>query len=350
MLQRMEKTGREQVIDLLQRRREGERGPEHLALGVEGGGLRGIVSAGMLAALHDAGFTAELFDSIYGASAGALGGAYFIDGSIEKTMPLYYRDVPSFFLDWSRLLKRQPILALDRLVDQTIVTDRPLDFGKVLASRKLRIIASDIGEAAKLGPRQPQPVEAECFPPAASPEELRELLRASTRIPLAGGPPVVVADPEERPDRRTEAHAYLDAFITEGLPVDSPIADGATHLVLLATKPYAQSRSENAAVAGFTRWRLGRLNPNLVHQLRTIPDRAARRATVIDRGQTTPQEGEPTIWCVSPQEDVGVPRLNADPERMLEAAKAGYRLVRKELGLDQPTGFETDPEFRAVFA
>lgn len=350
MFQRMEKTGRDRVIDLLERRRDGERGPEHLALGIEGGGLRGIVSAGMLAALHDAGFTAELFDSIYGASAGALGGAYFIDGSIEETMPLYYRDVPSYFLDWSRLLKRQPVLALDRLIDQTIVTDRPLDFERVLAGRKLRIIASDIGEAAKLGPRQPQPVRAECFPPANSAQELRELLRASTRIPLAGGPPVVVEDPEGRPERRTSAHAYLDAFITEGLPVDAPKAHGATHLVVLATKPYAQSRSENAAVAAFTRWRLGRLNPNLPDRLRALPDRAAERAGLIDRGQSSLGDDEPAIWCVSPESDVGVPRLSADPDRMLEAAKAGYRLVRKELGLDQPTGFETDPGFRAIFA
>lgn len=346
----MDTTGRQQVIDLLHRRRDGERDDEHLALGIEGGGLRGVVSGGMLAALHDLGFTADLFDSIYGASAGALAGAYFIDGSVEDTLPLYYRDVPDFFLDWSRLLRRQPVLALDRLIDETITVDRPLDFDAVVSSGKLRIIASDIGETAKLGPRRPQPVRAECFPPATSPEELRSYLRASTRIPLVGGPPVTVEDALQRPERRNAAHSYLDAFITEGLPVDAPVAAGATHLLLLATKPYTQSRAENALVAALTRWRLSRLNPNLAAQLRGIPDRAAHRAALIDRCQATPRPDEPAMWCISPTRDVGVPRLNADPDRILGGAEAGYRLVRHELGLDQPSGFDADPVFRAVFS
>jgi predicted patatin/cPLA2 family phospholipase len=343
-------TGRDQVIELLTRRRDGERGPERLALCIEGGGLRGVVSAGMVSALHDLGFSAEHFDAIYGASAGGLNGAYFIDGAVATAMPLYYRDAPSFFMSWSRLLKRQPILALDRLIDQTITVDRPLDFEKVLASGKLRVIASDIGEAAKLGGNTPQPVQAECFPPPTSPEELRSYLRASTRVPLVGGPPVVVEDALARPGRRPEAHAYLDALLTEALPVESPIADGATHLVVLTTKPYAKARGESGLVTAFTEWRLGKLNPNLRNRLRTIPERVAGRARIIERGQSSPGGGVPAVWCVSPDDPVAVPRLKPDSARILAAAQLGYRLVRSELGLSQPKSFDVDPEFRAIHA
>lgn len=345
----MERSGRQSVIDLLDQRRNGDRGPERLVLCIEGGGLRGVVSGGMLAALRDVGYLADHFDAIYGASAGALGGAYFIDGSVEETMPLYYRDVPRYFMRWSRLLKGEPPLALDRLIDHTITVDRPLDFEKVLAAGKLRVVASDIGETARLGHDVAQPVRSECFPAASSPEELRSYLRASTRIPLVGGPPVSVEDSLARPDRRASAHSYLDAFVTEGLPIESAVADGATHIIALATKPYSQARAENPLVAAFMRWRLSRLNPNLPDALRTVPDRASARAEVIDRGQSSPAADEPAVWCVSPESDLGVPRMRATPERISEAAQAGYQLVRKELGLDLPTSFVTDPTFRAVY-
>ena len=58
----------------------GDRGPEdpyQLALCLEGGGMRGAVSAGMAAAIASLGLT-NCFDSIYGSSAGSVIGAYMV--------------------------------------------------------------------------------------------------------------------------------------------------------------------------------------------------------------------------------------------------------------------------------
>ena len=46
-----------------------------LALAVEGGGMRGTISAGMALGLHELGLTA-VFDGVYGSSAGAITGAW----------------------------------------------------------------------------------------------------------------------------------------------------------------------------------------------------------------------------------------------------------------------------------
>ena len=60
----MDEVGRQAVIDVLHRRRDGERGPERLVLAIEGGGLRGVVSGGMIAALQDRGFKVDKIDPV----------------------------------------------------------------------------------------------------------------------------------------------------------------------------------------------------------------------------------------------------------------------------------------------
>ena len=51
--------------------------PYQLALCLEGGGMRGAVSAGMAAAIASLGLT-NCFDSVYGSSAGSVIGAYMV--------------------------------------------------------------------------------------------------------------------------------------------------------------------------------------------------------------------------------------------------------------------------------
>jgi hypothetical protein len=50
-----------------------------IALAIEGGAMRGVVSSGMLAGLEYLGVL-PAFDVIYGTSAGAINGAYFVAG------------------------------------------------------------------------------------------------------------------------------------------------------------------------------------------------------------------------------------------------------------------------------
>ena len=51
--------------------------PHTLALCLEGGGMRGAVSAGMAAAIASLGLT-DCFDKVYGSSAGSVIGAYMV--------------------------------------------------------------------------------------------------------------------------------------------------------------------------------------------------------------------------------------------------------------------------------
>ena len=64
-----------------------------VALAIEGGGMRGTVSAGMALAQYET-EVAHAFDAVYGASAGAITGAWLLSGTPErKRSP--YRSRPS---------------------------------------------------------------------------------------------------------------------------------------------------------------------------------------------------------------------------------------------------------------
>lgn len=57
------------------------RPPTQVGLAIEGGGMRGCVSAGMIAAVSTLGLM-DTFDAVYGSSAGSLVGAYAIAGQV----------------------------------------------------------------------------------------------------------------------------------------------------------------------------------------------------------------------------------------------------------------------------
>lgn len=51
-----------------------------LGLVVEGGGMRGVVTGAMLMGLQDMGLFSNVFDAVYGASAGAINATYYLTG------------------------------------------------------------------------------------------------------------------------------------------------------------------------------------------------------------------------------------------------------------------------------
>ena len=62
-----------------------------LGLAIEGGAMRGVVSAGMVTALEYLGLL-RVFDAVYGSSAGAFNGAFFLAGQAAFGTTIYYLD------------------------------------------------------------------------------------------------------------------------------------------------------------------------------------------------------------------------------------------------------------------
>jgi predicted acylesterase/phospholipase RssA len=187
-----------------------------IALGIEGGAMRGTVSAGMTLALHELGLTSA-FDAVYGASAGAITGAWLLSSRPEGlrgwTEPSYARTL----IRWSALLRGRPVVDVRSLIEVIYQTEFPMDFGSVLSSEvEYHPLATDAvtGESTDLRPL------------IADPAELRLALRASASLPFLAGPPV-----------RLRGRRFYDAGVAESIPFRTPLAQGATHILVLRSRP-----------------------------------------------------------------------------------------------------------------
>lgn len=193
--------------------------PFKLGLVVEGGGMRGCVSGGGLQALGDLGLQ-NVFDAVYGSSAGAINSTYFLSGQRDG-VEIYYKHIASTeFIDLKRLINRKPgtpaALNLEFLLDHVIERVLPLNFDAVLESAvPLKVVASSLDTLS--------PVLLEEF---ESKRDLVECLRASANVPRVAGGPV-----------SHRGHRLVDAAVFEAVPFRSAIADGCTHIVVLCTRP-----------------------------------------------------------------------------------------------------------------
>ncbi|MFC7111132.1 patatin-like phospholipase family protein [Nonomuraea rubra] len=132
-------TSRHRMLAVLARRaaeasRPGERTDGHrVALAIEGGGMRGTVSAGMALAIQQLGLL-PLFDAVYGASAGAISGAWLLstrpEGLRGWTDPVFAKAL----IRRGNVLRARPVVDVRGLIETVYVRDFPLDFASVLAA------------------------------------------------------------------------------------------------------------------------------------------------------------------------------------------------------------------------
>jgi predicted patatin/cPLA2 family phospholipase len=291
------------------RRSDGNR----VALVVEGGGMRGVVSAGMTAALERLGLT-NCFDLVVGASAGAINGAALIAGVAQAGAATYHGPLASrSFVNPARVLRGRPVIDVSYVLDYV---STELDGGRherVLASPiALHCVAVDVDTARTV-----------TFTGMCSRKELYEVVLASSRMPWAGGPPVEIGE------RR-----FVDGGLGAAIPVAEALAVGATHVLVLQTRPHGVPRRSASRIGDVLIVRhLRRLNPDLATLYR---ERVASYERVVDdiaRWSLDGGAGPPHVLGLRPP--VGTPvvsQLERRSEILAAAASDAQRLVEQALG------------------
>ena len=235
-------------------RRDGHR----VALVVEGGGMRGVISAAMTGALERLGLS-SCFDIVVGASAGAINGAALIAGVAREGAAVYHTALASrSFVNPARVLRGRPVIDVGHVIAFASAGVDGARHERVLQSPiELHCVAVNVETA--------RPV---VFTGMRSERELFDALLASTRMPWAGGPPVVIGD------RR-----YLDGGLSSAIPVAEACAASATHLLVLQTRPFGVPRRSASRIGDRLILRhLRGLNPALADLYR---DRIAQYERVV---------------------------------------------------------------------
>jgi len=259
------------VLQLLQERRRNNSKPVEgkrtdgfkVALAIEGGGMRGCVSAGMVVAIDYLGLR-ECFDVVYGSSAGSLIGSYFLTKQLPWFGPeLYYDSLTTAgnkFIDSKRLLRAvglglvdprllkdvitrptlgKPVLDLDFLLKYTAIERKPLDWGKFEKLQKtqpLKVVASGLKSEKAIVLDYENGSFDSLF-------QLTECMHASMLLPGIAGPVINMCKDSDGKvkfirgqvkDKNCEP--LVDALVYEPLPYRSALQEGATHVVVLRTR------------------------------------------------------------------------------------------------------------------
>jgi predicted patatin/cPLA2 family phospholipase len=298
------------VVRLIRQRREQGSLPAHrsdgrrVALVIEGGGMRGVVSAGMTAAIEQLGF-ANAFDEIHGASAGAFNAAFLIAGQASYLTGLYQHGFGNpRFVSVRRVLRGQSLFNMDYVVNEVWRTQRPLHTDRILESAiDLHCTATDVETA-----------ESVDLTDLRDDAEIRTAMLASARLPWLAGAPVSF-----------RGRLLFDATLAEAVPVRVPRRT-ATDMLVLQTRPHGMAHTPlSNGVANLTDRYLVKFNPALVELRRT---RSARYDALVGElaRQSQDPHARPAVCVIRPP--AGSPMISQMENRaaaMASAAGHGFR-------------------------
>jgi predicted patatin/cPLA2 family phospholipase len=183
--------------------------PDTSALIVEGGAMRGVWAAGVLAFLHERG--RRQFDLVYAASSGACSAAYFVAGMWEPGLTIW-RNFACNVVRKTNFLRHKHMIDLAYLVDHVIRQHVPLSV-----------------EALRRVPTRFYIVLTDCLTGEpvyfhACDDRVFAALRATASMALA-----------TRGFDFVDGHPYADGGVADPIPLRRAIQDGATDITVVLT-------------------------------------------------------------------------------------------------------------------
>lgn len=279
-----------------------------IGLAIEGGGMRGVVSAGMVTGLEYLKLL-DSFDAVYGTSAGAINAAYFIAKQASYGTTIYYENINNDnFINIYRFSKKnKSIMSLEFLLDYISTEIKILDCDLVNNSPvPLKIIATSITKN-----------QSKIFEKMGTREELINALRASARIPIIAGPPVKINGEE-----------FLDGGILESIPIYTAIKDNCTHILVLLTRPHGDIQGKPTIFDNYFAARaLRRINPWIAEAYLTRPRKYCQTIKEIEKLSTNPLQA-PFVFGIQLSSDKRpVSRLEKKQMVLKKGAKDGLSEV-----------------------
>lgn len=297
------------VIEAIRTPKEGNR----VALVIEGGGMRGAVSGGMGLALDELGLGGK-FDAVYGSSAGSLNGLWLLSGRAQHGIHTWTDEsLGKVVMDKRRIIGSRPIVDMQTVIERHYEQISPGLFQAALdADTEFHPLATDIDTG----------LAVDLHDQIVDRESLILSLRATSTLPMIGGPPV------EMGGRR-----YLDAGLSAAIPFQAAIDDGATHLLLLRSRKAGDVATDPTGIGGkLTTRMLGRISPAIRDGYLTRGQREGADEAFLARHDR--ETGlSPSIMQIRPAPESPVPsRLESDMSVVRAGLESGRRAVHSALG------------------
>jgi len=313
---------------LLDRARTGSRprgrsDPHQVCLAIEGGGMRGAVSAGMCVVLEATGLV-PAFDRIYGVSAGALNAWATAVGQATLGVTHYHDAVSYGVINRMRPLVRRPVIDFDLLFEELIAMRKPLSFDDLRGAPELRALATSLDSYS-----------LRVLADFTNFNELRQAVRASAALPRLGGePPVFRGEP------------MADGGLIEPIPFRTAIEEGATHVLVLRSRPAAYRKP---ALSELGQLLALRDDPRLVELLKARGGMYNRQAGELEQGRAGREHGAHLLQIAVADNVRLIGRLESNGQRVTEAVRSGAQAMASAILRDaidlcwQPVIYRTTP-------
>ena len=271
---------------------------ENTALILEGGGMRGTFSAGVLDFFMEKGVR---IDDVYGVSAGACLACSYLCGQIGRGLRVWTN-----YIDDKRYCSLESLLRTGDLfgaeLNYKLVPFEldPLD-DDAYARRNARFRAVvtnvDTGRAE--------------YPLVENMRRDVQLVRASASLPLISN--IVEIDGKR----------YLDGGIADSIPIRQSLADGFTRNVILLTQAEGYRKTPNKAMP-LIKLKY-RKYPRFIEAVRTRHERYNEALRLAEMEQ---QAGR--AFIIRPDEAPDVGRVEKDAEKLRALYAAGYAVAKRE--------------------
>lgn len=289
----------------------------HLVVAVEGGGMRGAISSGMLLALEQLGLR-DSIDEVVGTSAGALAGAFFVTGKGTAGSVLYYTVLNSErFVNRRRLMTDGAVMDLDYLFDEAFpahgfVWDDLIDSDIPLWATVTPADDSDSPRSYRVG---------------ESAEHAREVLAATSCLPVMAGA-----------TRFVGGRPYVDGGMIEAVPWETALRRGATHVLVIRSRGYnidnkiePHTLLERAAAKRFVRRVHGEVVAAHVKNSTELFWKSTESLRCVVEGSASAvlEDGKDVrIEAVLPAPETDLPdRLEVDTHVLMDALTAGSQAM-----------------------
>ncbi|WP_026859610.1 patatin-like phospholipase family protein [Jeotgalicoccus psychrophilus] len=265
---------------------------------LEGGGMRGLYTAGVLEyfAQHDI-----HFPYIIGVSAGACMAASFLSEQQgrNRTVSIDYVN-DKRYLSFSNFIRKGELFGMDFIFDEIPNTLVPLDVNKIISGKEEFVIVTTNCETG-----EPMYFYKEDY----DAQTLGKLLRASSSIPF-------FADAVKH-----DGKYMLDGGIVDPIPIIKAESDGLTKNVVVLTKPrgYYKKESRMSTIINYKKY------PKVDERMKIRYKHYNERLDYIFE-----QEKKGNVVVIAPSENPGVGRTTRNTEKLEKLYELGFNDAKEQ--------------------
>lgn len=193
------------------------------ALVVDGAAMQGVYAASVLSALKELGLE-QVFDIVSAVSSGAISVSYFLSGQADIAPEVFYEGFASKKFINLYTFHPSKIAGIDYAYE-VLAKIKPLDKQAILHSRSQYYI----------GVTDPETGKGKYLDITKGTIDVGNALHASSAIPMLNNNPVLINKKD-----------YIDGMIGCGIPIEIPLQQGCTDILVIENVPLGKLYQPNA--------------------------------------------------------------------------------------------------------